>query len=264
MKRVAFLLLMYIAPVMAQGQLADFKYLGESYFDRELYLGLSVRSSTTKNPTAPRPENHESSFWTGDFYLYRTESPQAGKVKIMFRNKVLGEIFSFLSDEEGGVNIYREEESVFTNFLMGSFAPSWYVFATDRLALSAGFNLTDFAVGSTYIVENENGVPEEVTPTPHGWYIGAGPTLTCDLLLTSWLLLETQVDYTFNFANPVPLTYGVENPDHEKPHCALLSARLMSSLGLFIGVDYSMLFDRSPEAYNIYKTDLQFGWAIML
>lgn len=253
---------------MALGQLADFKYLGESYFDRELYLGLSARHITLTNPNAPRPENHKGTFWTGDFFLYRTAQPETGEMRFIYRNKVIGEIFYILKDTDlnnnQGANIYRNEGSSFSNFLAGASAWGWNFIATDRLVVAGGFNLTDFALGNTYVIENEFGGQEEVTLAPHGWYLGTGPSVFADLSVLPWLIVEGQADYTLTFWNPVPLTYGVEDPDHKKPHAALFSMRLMSSLGLFIGVDQSILIDRTPNAYNMYKTDLQFGWSIML
>ena len=268
MKRVAFAVLTCIAPVLASGQLADFKYLGESYFDRELYLGLSVRHIALSTPSAPRPENHKGTFWTGNFFLYRIDNPEVGKSRFVYRNKIIGEIFYLLKDTDlnnnQGANIYRDEGSSFTNFLMGAAGWGWNFVASDRVVVAGGFNLTDFALGNTYVVENEFGQNEEITYAPHGWYLGAGPTLFADVALTRWLILEAQADYTLTFWNPVPLTYGVEDPDHKKPHAALVSARLMTPLGLFIGSDHSILFDRTPNAYNMYKTEIHFGWSIML
>lgn len=243
-------------------QIQDFQYLGEDYWDHELYLGAAVRHVSIEVPNAPNPSAHKASAWTADFQLYRTAPSIPGKMRYMLRNKILGEIF--LGFGESFRDIYRDEGSTFSHFFIGANSFAWNLLGHDRLQLAVGFNLTDLVTGSTFVLQDSLGNDYRETPAPHGWYIGSGPSLFVDFLINKYLLLELQYDYTFHFTNPVPLTYGVEDPNQKMPHQSFLSMNLMTSFGFYTGIDYSLLLDQNLAAMNHRKLDWIIGFKIML
>lgn len=255
------ILFMLSLSFFAKAQIKDFQYLGENYFDDELYLGVSLRHANLAFPNALAAEKHQMSIWTGDFLMYRT-TMEAGEARYVFRNKILGEIFYAFGEQF--TDIYRDESSTFSHFLLGAHTFSWNTIVRNRWALALGFNLTDLSVGSTFIVEDSLGQKTEFTPAPHGWYIGAGPSFMADYLINDFLLLEIQGDYTLHFVNAVPLTYGEDNPDYKMPHQYFISAHLLSGWGLYTGVEASFLNDRGQYNGDARKLEWQIGFRFML
>ena len=245
----------------AEAQLGNFKYLGENYFADELYLGISLRNANLEFPNAVPADKHQMNIWTGDFLLYNTNLKPGGSRYIM-RNKIIGEIFYAFGEQFD--EIYRDESSTFSNYLIGAHTFSWNTIIRNRWALALGFNITDLSVGSTFIVEDSLGRKSEFTPTPHGWYIGAGPSFMADYLISDFFLLELQADYTMHFINAVPLSYGEDNPDHKMPHQYFISAHLLSTWGLYTGVEASFLNDRSPYNGDARKLEWHIGFRFML
>lgn len=243
-------------------QIQNFKYLGEDYWDYELYIGAAIRNINFEVPNAPNPSAHKGSAWTGDFQLYRSAPSVPGKMRYMLRNKVLGEIF--LSFGDNFDEIYRDEGSTFSHFLMGSNSFAWNLLSHNRLQVALGFNLSDLVTGSTLVLQDSLGNDYRETPAPHGWYIGSGPSIFIDFLISPFLLLEVQYDYTFHFNNPVPLTYGIDSPNQKMPHQSFLSVNLMTSFGLYAGVDYSLMLDQNPAQFNHRKIDWLMGFKFML
>ncbi len=245
----------------AQVQIESFQYLGEDYFDNELYLGVALRNTNIAFPNAVPIENHQLSFWTGDLLLYRTNMNPGG-FRYSLRNKVLGELFFAFGEYFD--DIYRREGSTFSHFFIGAHTFSWNTVIRDRWALALGFNLNDLIVGSTFRVADSLGRIQDFTPAPHGCYIGAGPSLRFDYLLNRFLLLELQGDYTFHFTNAVPLTYGEDDPDHPMPHQAFLALHLMSSWGIYTGFEASFLNDRSSYNGDAAKIEWHIGFRFMM
>ncbi|MGB0977754.1 MAG: hypothetical protein ACPGVV_00090 [Croceimicrobium sp.] len=253
--------LLFLLAFSLQGQLKEFKYLGENYFDDELYLGISLRNIDLDFPNAVPAEKHQLNLWTGDFLFYRTNLELGGSRYIM-RNKILGEIFFAFGEQFN--EIYREEGSSFSNFLIGSHSFNWNTIVRDRWALALGFNFTDLALGSTFIINDSIGQERRYTPAPHGWYLGAGPSFMFDFLISDFFLFEMQGDYTLHFSNLVPLTYGEDAPDHQMPHQYYLSAHLLSRWGLYTGIETSFLRDRSPNNGNASKIEWHIGFRFMM
>lgn len=244
-----------------KAQLSNFQYLGEDYFDKELYLGVSLRYSDLQFPNAVPAERHNISAWTGDFLLYRTNMNPGG-FRYVLRNKLLGEIFYNI--QNAGDEVYRDEGSAFSHFLIGANTFSWNAVVKDRWALSIGFNISDLMIGSTFRQRDSLGGESFFTPVPHGWYIGAGPSLMADILLTDFFLLELQADYTFHFSNPVPLSYGENSPDHPKPRQSFWSAHLVTGWGLYTGLEASFLYDQTIYNGNAQKLEWQVGFRFMM
>lgn len=221
-----------------------------------------MRRANLAFPNAVRPENHQMSVWTGDWLLYRTNIEKGGFRYIM-RNKVIGEIFYGFG--ENFDEIYRQEGSTFSHFLLGAHGFTWNTVVTDKWALALGFNLTDLVVGSTFIVQDSIGSGSSpFTPAPHGWYLGAGPSIMMDYLISDFFLLEMQLDYSFHFTNPVPLTYGEDNPNHLMPHQSFYSVHLVTGWGLYTGFEASLLNDRSPYNNDAQKLEWQIGFRFMM
>lgn len=243
-------------------QLNQFQYLGEDYFAEELYLGVSIRRANLSFPNAVRAENHQMSVWTGDWLLYRTNI-ELGGYRYVMRNKILGEIFFGFGENFN--DIRRQEGSTFSHFLLGAHTFTWNTVVKDRWALAIGGNLTDLAVGSTFLLSDSltNGFTQ-FTPAPHGWYIGGGPSVMADILISDFLLLELQADYTFHFANPVGLTYGEDAPDHPMPRQSFYSAHLLTGWGLYTGFEASFLNDRTSYNNDARKLEWQIGFRFML
>lgn len=248
-------------------KIENFHYLGESYFDDELYLTLSARNVNLTNSTAPRPEVHHLNAWTGDFQLYHTNI-QLGSGRYVFRNKLLGELFLIFDFKNKNAKVYRNESTPFSNFLVGAHAWTWNFLLKDRISMAGGFNMTDFSLGATYVPsDSTTGEPrfnDRYTPEPNGWYLGFGPTLMTDFLLTDFLLLETQFDYTFNVVRIIPLSYGETVKGYPLPHAGFLSLNLMSSYGVTAGIDYSFLIDRGATDMKPRKFEVLIGYRIML
>jgi len=260
--RVLFSIILLSISSASFAQIKDFKYLGEDYWAKELYLNLSIRHVHLKVPNAPRSENHEISGWTGDFSLYRSAQPELGKHRYIFRNKLLGEILWGVRNDISDIN--RKESSTFSHFLLGGHSWTWNSYVSDRLVIALGANITDLLTGSTFVLEDSLGNDYRETPVPHGWYIGGGPSASIDFLINQWLLLELQYDYSFHFSNPVGITYGVDNPDHPMPHQSFLSLNLMTSLGLYAAFEYSHLNDRSNGNNDHHKVEWHCGFKLML
>ncbi|WP_421752021.1 hypothetical protein [Croceimicrobium sp.] len=244
-----------------KAQLSTFQYLEEDYYADELYLGLSTRHVNLEFPNALPAENHRMSAWTGDFLLYRTNL-EPGGMRYLFRNKILGEIFYGFGEDF--TDIARAEGSTFSHFLIGAHDFNWNLWVRDRWALAMGFNLTDLALGSTFIVKDSLGYEHPFTPAPHGWYVGLGPALMADYLISDFFLLELQADYTFHLKNLVPLSYGEKAPDIAMPHQYFLSAHLLTSWGLYTGIEASFLNDRSAYNGDARKLEWHFGFRLML
>lgn len=264
MRKFAFMSILLTVSWLGYAQkngISKFQYLGEDYFDHELYLGVAVRYVYVEFPNAPRPENHRLGVWTGDFQMYRT-SIEPGGMRYMFRNKLLGEIFRAFGEDF--TDIYRDEGSTFSHFLAGAHDFAWNVTVQDRWALAVGFNFTDLQTGSTLIVPDEFGNDERITPAPHGWYIGAGPGLFADFMISDFLLLEFQADHTFHFANLVPLTYGEKEPDQIMPQHSYFSLNLLTGWGFYTGFDVSFLYDSNGYNLDANKFEWLFGFKIML
>lgn len=261
MKKVLSLFTTLMLGWSSFAQIGDFQYLGENYWADELYLGVAVRHVSLTAPNAPRPENHTLTGWTGDFLLYRSTRPELGNRRYVMRNKLLGEIFWGISNDASDIN--RKESSTFSHFLLGSHTWGWNAYTSDRLVIALGANIADLITGSTFVLSDSLGNDYRETPTPHGWYLGAGPSAFIDVLLTDFLLLELQYDYTFHFTNPVGLTYGLEEPEHSMPQQSFISVSLMSSLGLYTAVEYSVLNDRTPTNNDHYKFEWHFGFKYM-
>lgn len=134
----------------------------------------------------------------------------------------------------------------------------------NRIQVALGFNLSDLVTGSTFVLQDSLGNDYRETPAPHGWYIGSGPSIFIDFLINPFLLLEVQYDYTFHFTNPVALTYGIDSPNQNMPHQSYLSVNLMTSFGLYAGVDYSLMLDQNPAPFNHRKIDWLMGFKFML
>lgn len=246
---------------LGNGTLTDFRYLGDRYYD-ELFIGLCVRNIRASTPNAPYPENHEINKWTGDFFMYKYSMAPGGR-RYMFRNKLLGELF--VSFGEDFTDVYRDESTGFSQFLAGSHTWAWNAIVTDRFALAAGLNFQDLYVGSSIRTDTTgNGQEVLLTPSPNGWYVGAGPSLFADVMINRYVIAELQFDYAFHVFNLYKLTYGMENDGNPMPHTMFMSLNFVTTWGVYAGVDVSLLNDRHTYNLDTRKIDWCVGYRLML
>lgn len=256
------ILLALVLSLPAAAQIKSFQYLGEDYWAKELYLGVATRYLQLEAPQAPQPEAHRYGAWTGDLQLYRSAPLKYGAFRYMLRNKLLGEIFLAFGDQFNEVT--RSQGSTMSHFLLGSHSLAWNSYLHENFTLALGFNLSDLLIGSTWEVADSMGNPQRLSPSPHGWYLGAGPSLFLDYSFYKYLLVELQIDYILHYSNPVPLSYGEAVNTKSFPQQAFISLNLMTSAGLYLGLDYTMLWDTGPRENDLQKIEAVFGFKVML
>lgn len=264
MKTRLYILFLNLSALFAGAQISDFQYLGEDYYADELYLNLEVRHVTLTNPAAPRAVQHRLSGYTGDFVMYNSNI-EIGTRRYTFRNKLLGELLFVASQDP--TDIFRKEETALSHFLVGQHDWAWNFVLTNRVSIAAGVNITDLNTSATYVPVDSTGNLREqdrYTPEPNGWYIGTGPNLFADFLISDFLLLETQFDYTFHLARIVNLRYGAEEDGYPLPQVFYTSVNLLTKWGFYVGSDYTHLINRGETPFNPRKFEVHFGFKIMI
>ncbi len=258
-------LLLNLSALSLGAQISDFQYLGEDYYADELYLNLEVRHVTLSNPAAPRAAQHRLSGYTGDFVMYHSNI-DIGTMRYTFRNKLLGELAFVIG--KNPTDILRKEETGLSHFLVGQHDWAWNFALTNRLSLAAGLNITDLNTSATYVpVDSTTGNTidqDRYTPEPNGWYIGTGPNLFADFLISDFLLLETQFDYTFHVVRIINLSYGAEEEGYPLPQVFYTSVNLLTTWGFYVGSDYTYLVNRGVTPFNPRKFEVHFGFKIMI
>lgn len=244
--------------------LQEFNYLGDPYGDGHIYLGVVAGFSNVSNWAAPHADRH---------LVYNTFSPKIDMRRVSFepgamryygQYKLLGDLLFIVNDQinGNGSSFYRQESSGLTNGVLGWHSWGVNVWSSNRLCLAIGLNLNDYFIGTTYEVDS---IPKRVSLEPEGYYFGAGPAVFADVLLQKHLILHVHSSYTFNYWRPITLTYA-SNPDEDMPmpHLGGFSAELMTSLGLFAGLDYNWLINRTPYPNSTKRWDYTFGFRFVL
>lgn len=181
----------------------------------------------------------------------------------MYRYKLLGELF--VSFGEDFTDALRDEGTGFSHFLAGSHTWAWNAVVTDRFALAAGINFQDLTMASSIRTDTVgNGQEVLLTPSPNGWYIGAGPSLFADVMISRYVIAELQFDYAFHVYNLYKQTYGMENDGNPMPHTMFMSLNFVTTWGVYAGVDVSLLNDRHTYNLDTQKIDWCVGYRIML
>lgn len=249
----------------ADGQsLQDFTWLGDDYYG-EIYLGVGFKHTRTANPGAPREEKHRQSGNTGDFHL-RVVNDGAGEVRYTFQNKLFSDLVFILDNmvNEDGSRYYRQEASGLTGGPIGWHSFGANIIATDRLIVGGGANFNDYFFATSYW--NTDSVPSGVlvSQEPQGWYIGPGPMLFADVLLTDFLVLHLQADYNFPLWRPVDLTYAEADPEYPYPRFFHCHAELVSKCGVFAMADYVRVNNRGDLHNETRRFDVLIGFRFAL
>ncbi|MCH2199464.1 MAG: hypothetical protein MK081_11855 [Flavobacteriales bacterium] len=261
------LLLMAVGLLLANAiysqTLQDFGYIGDSY-DGYLYIGAMVKSSSVKNPGAPREEVHDLQIYNVDVNI-RTAHFGWGEGRYSLNYKLLTDLLYIADDvvNDDGESYYRSESSSLSNGIIGWHGFGWNFIARDRLVVAAGFNFNDYFAGTSYLYQDsvETGL---ISNEPHGWYIASGPTIFADVLLTRFLILHAQSDFSMPFAKPVALSYGIDDPDYPHPHFFHFAAEVVTPVGIFVGADYSKLINRGDLHNNTSRLDINLGFKFVL
>lgn len=242
--------------------LTEFAYLGDEY-GGNTYVGLMVKKSRIANPEAPNAEAHSKEAFGGEVNI-RSANFDLGGFKYSFSYKLLPDLIFILDNKISGdgAAFDRREESGLTGGVLGWHGFGWNVIAGDRVAVAPGFNLNDYFIAASYLESDSS--KQLVSLEPQGWYLAAGPSLFVDVLLTRFLMVQTQFDYSFAYTRPVSLTYGVSDDDYPLPHVWHASAELVSSIGLFAGAEFQQLVNRGAIPGNTRRLDLTFGFKFVL
>mgnify|MGYP005840410385 CR=1 FL=1 len=243
--------------------LDEFNYLGYPY-QGESYLSVAGSYSRLKNNAAPNPDIHNQAGWT--IYLdYKEADFTQGKMRYTLKYKLLGDMI-FLVDAalDDSREILREKESTISNGLLGWHSFIFNINGSSPQSFGIGFHLNDYFLGSTVTDANAVTANTRVSLEPQGYYWTAGPSASYVLRPIPFLIVEGSASYSFPYWRSNSLSYAEKDHSYPKPHFGVLSLEVMTSVGVFAGLDYTFINNRGDIPNNTQRFDALIGFRFML
>ncbi len=261
---VYFILLCSFFSYRAQN-LTDFNYLGDNYSADETYLSAAISRSKLTNLAAPYSENHTINGFTGTIDLKKVTFKK-GQKRFFYEHKLIGDLF-MLSREILFKNhnaIYRQESSNLSCGILGWAAWTWNINTPKKNSLAIGFNLHDYFLTSTYVVDSSSSGGKRKSLEPQGYWFTAGPKLVYNRSISKHFILEAATSYSISYWRVVSLSYATVDDNYPKPHFGQARLEVLSSIGFFAGFDYNWVINRGDLPNSTKRFDALFGFRFML
>lgn len=259
MKNIVFFFALVLSCTGFSQGLKDFKYLKDPY-QNESYLGFAGTYTFIRNNAAPFPQAHNLSDFSADIN-YRTVNFGKGERQYLGHYKLLPDLIFLLgkmiNQKNNGL---RGEGSSITSGIAGWHRWVWNVKTTSKQCFSAGFALNDYFLGNSYR-DSTNGLK---TYDPQGWWLSTGPTVMYHLALGKNFILHATTNYNFGFYKPINVSYATVDSKYPKPHFFHSHFELVSTIGLFAGIDYSAVINRGDISGKVRRLDCLLGFKFVM
>ncbi|MCC7297531.1 MAG: hypothetical protein IT244_04295 [Bacteroidia bacterium] len=239
--------------------LKDFKYLKDPY-QHESYLGFAGTFTAIRNNAAPFPEAHALQDFSADIN-YRSVNFDQGEMQYLGHYKLLPDLFFLLgkmiNQKNNGL---RGEGSSVTSGIAGWHRWVWNVKSKPKMCYSLGFALNDYFMGNSYRDSNN----QLKTYEPQGWWLSAGPTAMYHAAIGKHFVFHGTINYNLGYYKPVNVSYAVVDNQYPKPHFFHTHVELVSSLGLFAGIDYTAVINRGNIPGKVRRIDGLLGFKFVM
>lgn len=259
MKTLVSILIFLSANTISAQSFDKFKYLNDPY-ENESYLAFAGTFTRISNPVAPNPKAHQLQDFSADIN-YRTVNFKKGKRQYLGHYKLLPDlIFLFGKMVNRKNNGLRGEGSSLTSGITGWHRWVWNFKTTPNKCFSAGFALNDYFIGNSFRDSN-NALH---TYDPQGWWLSAGPVFMYHQTVSKHFIFHGTVNYNLGYLKAVDITYAEVNAAYPKPHFFHTHLELVSSLGLFAGLDYSTVINRGNIPSKVKRMDFLLGFKFVM
>lgn len=239
--------------------ISDFTYLNGDYED-ELLIGLAFSNTFGSNNDAPNAEAHKLKGYSWEVNMRKVRLG-TGEVSWRWQHKLLGDMTILVRDIfKDNSNYYRKENSGLTSGYLGWWNWTWNLHKPQKHLISAGFNLHDYFLTSSYHVDSLPENDDLISLEPQGYYFSAGPSLAAQYQVSDWLLMETVASYSLSYWRAVSLTYALEDNDYPKPHWGQLNLGLISKWGFYADMNYNWVINRGDLPNNTKRFDILLGF----
>lgn len=239
--------------------LEDFKYLNDPYQD-ESYLGFAGTYTLIRNKVAPFPKAHSLQDFSADIN-YRTVNFDQGKKQYLGHYKLLPDLVFLLGKMfNNKSNGLRGEGSSITSGIAGWHRWAWNVKTTNKQCFSAGFALNDYFLGNSY----RDSSNQLKTYEPQGWWLSAGPVAMYHLSMGKKFIFHGTVNYNFGYHKAINVSYATVDNKYPKPHFFHTHLEIVSSIGVFAGIDYSTVVNRGKIPSKVRRIDCLLGFKFVM